>query len=75
MNYRRVGNSGLVVSEIGLGSWLTLDDGDLETAELLHRTDYEAPNDNSGRGSPARMVVWSFIVAENRARRRLMYTK
>lgn len=42
MKYRRVGNSGLVVSEIGLGSWLTLDDGDLETAELLHRTAYDA---------------------------------
>lgn len=42
MKYRHVGNSGLVVSEIGLGSWLTLDDGDLETAELLHRTAYDA---------------------------------
>ena len=42
MKYRRVGNSGLVVSEIGLGSWLTLDDGDLETAEKIHQTAYDA---------------------------------
>ena len=42
MKYRHLGNSGLVVSEIGFGSWLTLDHGDLEHAELLHRTAYDA---------------------------------
>ena len=41
MNYRRIGRSGLVVSEIGLGSWLTLDDQNLERALTLHRTAYE----------------------------------
>lgn len=41
MNYRRLGRSGLVVSEIGLGSWLTLDDRDLERAVSLHQTAYE----------------------------------
>ena len=41
MRYRRLGRSGLVVSEIGLGSWLTLDEGDADHATLLHRTAYE----------------------------------
>ncbi len=30
-----------MVSEIGLGSWLTLDEGDLDHATQLHRTAYE----------------------------------
>ena len=42
MNYRCLGRSGLVVSEIGFGSWLTLDEGDLEVATRLHRTAYES---------------------------------
>lgn len=41
MKYRHLGRSGLVVSEIGLGSWLTLDAGDVEHATTLHRTAYE----------------------------------
>ncbi|MEE2972436.1 MAG: aldo/keto reductase, partial [Planctomycetota bacterium] len=41
MRYRRLGRSGLMVSEIGLGSWLTLDEGDLDHATQLHRTAYE----------------------------------
>lgn len=42
MNYRHLGNSGLLVSEIGFGSWLTLDGGDLDRATELHRVAYEA---------------------------------
>ncbi len=42
MKYRHLGNSGLLVSEIGFGSWLTLDSGDLDRAAGLHRTAYEA---------------------------------
>jgi aryl-alcohol dehydrogenase-like predicted oxidoreductase len=42
VKYRHLGRSGLVVSEIGFGSWLTLDEGDLETATELHRTAYES---------------------------------
>ncbi len=41
MKYRRLGRSGLAVSEIGLGSWLTLDEGDTRLASELHRTAYE----------------------------------
>jgi aryl-alcohol dehydrogenase-like predicted oxidoreductase len=41
VKYRRLGRSGLQVSEIGFGSWLTLDEGDLDHAALLHRTAYE----------------------------------
>ncbi|MCP4835595.1 MAG: aldo/keto reductase [Phycisphaera sp.] len=41
MKYRRLGRSGLVVSEIGLGSWLNHDDGHIELATDLHRTAYE----------------------------------
>ena len=41
MKYRRLGRSGLAVSEIGLGSWLTLDEGDTGLASDLHRTAYE----------------------------------
>ncbi|MBC03644.1 MAG: aldo/keto reductase [Phycisphaerae bacterium] len=41
MKYRRLGRSGLAVSEIGLGSWLTLDEGDTQLAGELHRTAYE----------------------------------
>ena len=41
MKYRRLGRTGLVVSEIGFGSWLTLDDEDQSRADLLHRTAYE----------------------------------
>ena len=41
MKYRRLGRSGLDVSEIGLGSWLTLDEGDIGLASDLHRTAYE----------------------------------
>jgi voltage-dependent potassium channel beta subunit len=39
MNYRRMGNSGLLLSEISLGAWITFGDQiDDETAsELLHR--------------------------------------
>jgi aryl-alcohol dehydrogenase-like predicted oxidoreductase len=41
MNYRRIGDSGLVVSEIGLGSWITHDDGDIEKAAAIHRAAYD----------------------------------
>ena len=41
MKYRRLGRSGLVVREIGLGSWLNHDDGHVELATDLHRTAYE----------------------------------
>lgn len=41
MKYRRLGRSGLVVSEIGLGSWLNHDEGHIELATDLHRTAYE----------------------------------
>ena len=42
MNYRNLGKSGLKVSEIGLGSWLTMDEGDLEHASTLHAAAYDA---------------------------------
>ena len=42
MNYRNLGRSGLRVSEIGLGSWLTMDEGDLEHASQLHAAAYDA---------------------------------
>ena len=41
MNYRRLGNSGLQVSEIGLGSWITMDDRDCEKATALHQAAYD----------------------------------
>jgi len=42
MKYRRLGMWGLKLSEIGFGSWLTLNDGDEERAHTLHRSAYEA---------------------------------
>ena len=42
MNYRRLGMWGVKLSEIGFGSWLTLNRGDQELADTLHRTAYEA---------------------------------
>jgi aryl-alcohol dehydrogenase-like predicted oxidoreductase len=41
MHFRRLGPWGLKLSEIGLGSWLTLQPGDDERAITLHRTAYE----------------------------------
>ena len=41
MHYRRLGMWGIKVSEIGFGSWLNFNDGDLESARALHRTAYE----------------------------------
>lgn len=41
MNYRRLGMWGMKLSEIGFGSWLTLNDGDQDLADRLHRTAYE----------------------------------
>ena len=41
MNYRRLGAWGLQLSEIGLGSWLTLNEGDQSNADELHRTAYD----------------------------------
>jgi len=42
MKYRRVGNSGIKVSEIGLGSWLTYGTAaEKEAADLCIRTAYE----------------------------------
>lgn len=41
MIYRRLGMWGLRLSEIGFGSWLTLNDGDQDHADVLHRTAYE----------------------------------
>ena len=41
MNYRRLGQWGLQLSEIGFGSWLTLSDGDQGLADELHRTAYD----------------------------------
>jgi aryl-alcohol dehydrogenase-like predicted oxidoreductase len=36
MDYRRLGNSGLKLSEVGFGSWLTLREGDDERSAALH---------------------------------------
>ncbi|MCA9284245.1 MAG: aldo/keto reductase family protein [Phycisphaerales bacterium] len=41
MLYRRLGKWGLSLSEIGFGSWLTLDQHDQALADRLHRTAYE----------------------------------
>ena len=41
MKYRRLGMWGLKLSEVGLGSWLTLNRGDQDLATTLHRTAYE----------------------------------
>jgi voltage-dependent potassium channel beta subunit len=41
MNYRRLGMWGVKLSEIGYGSWLTLNHAGPERAETLHRTAYE----------------------------------
>jgi len=41
MNYRRLGMWGIKLSEVGFGSWLTLNDGDQARADALHRTAYE----------------------------------
>ena len=38
MKYRRLGASGLKLSVIGFGSWLTFNDADQERANELHRT-------------------------------------
>lgn len=42
MRYRRLGMWGLKVSEVGFGSWLTMNDGDQSRADALHRRAYEA---------------------------------
>ncbi len=41
MNYRRLGMWGLKLSEIGFGSWLTLNRQDQDVATALHRVAYE----------------------------------
>jgi aryl-alcohol dehydrogenase-like predicted oxidoreductase len=41
MNYRRLGMWGVKLSEVGLGSWLTLNNRDQDLADHLHRTAYE----------------------------------
>ena len=41
MNYRRLGMWGLKLSEIGFGSWLTLNKNDEPLARELHRVAYE----------------------------------
>jgi len=41
MKYRRLGMWGVKLSEIGFGSWLTLNDGQQEHANELHRVAYE----------------------------------
>ena len=41
MNYRRLGRWGIKLSEVGFGSWLTLNDGDEQRAIDLHRVAYE----------------------------------
>lgn len=42
MNYRRLGMWGLKLSEIGFGSWLTLNKRGQEQATALHRVAYES---------------------------------
>ncbi len=42
MKYRRLGMWGLKLSEIGFGSWLTLNRKDQDLATTLHRVAYEA---------------------------------
>ncbi len=41
MKYRRLGKWGVQLSEIGFGSWLTLDKGNQDLADKLHRVAYE----------------------------------
>ena len=41
MKYRRVGMWGLKLSEIGFGSWLTMNSDDQSVADSLHRTAFE----------------------------------
>ncbi|HRQ75478.1 MAG TPA: aldo/keto reductase family protein [Phycisphaerales bacterium] len=41
MKYRRLGMWGVKVSEVGFGSWLTMNKGGDELAAVLHRTAYE----------------------------------
>ena len=41
MNYRRLGMWGVKLSEIGFGSWLTLNRQGQAHADRLHRTAYE----------------------------------
>ncbi len=41
MKYRRLGIWGVKLSEVGFGSWLTLNDSELDHAADLHRTAYE----------------------------------
>lgn len=42
MEYRRVGQWGLRVSTVGLGSWLVFNEGDQERADRIHRAAYES---------------------------------
>lgn len=42
MNYRRLGNWGIKLSEIGFGSWLTLNESEIDHAAEMHRTAYES---------------------------------
>lgn len=41
MKYRRLGNWGVKLSEVGFGSWLTFNQSDQSHVDLLHRTAYE----------------------------------
>jgi voltage-dependent potassium channel beta subunit len=41
MKYRRLGMWGIKLSEIGYGSWMTLNDFDQSDADRLHRTAYD----------------------------------
>lgn len=42
MKYRRLGMWGVKLSEIGYGSWMTLNEVDQDYADRLHRTAYDA---------------------------------